>query len=402
MKKSIYLFIGFCLSVFASTAQLNYTIIAVDQGGSSIPNQMIFEFIPGTSSTAILGYTDINGELNFTDSNQVVKHILTYDCNGMAYLDSIFATPFFPHDTAQFYLACGSDLGCSMDLYSSQSVSGSVFLIDSGLVPNSLLDFSYTWDMGDGTTLFNTTGYVQHTYNSFGTYSWSVTRSLYDSINNFILCSDVKFGNFVIGSNPSICNAEYLVDTNNSVLATAILWNTSTPAANDPNYTTTYYWDFGDGNSSTQPFPIHTYTNIGMYGVCLTIYTTNGVDSCTSTYCDSLGMDSNGNLIYKGATGFTLKVLDPNSISLDENELRNVVLMPNPANDWITLSSLTVEGFGTINYTLMDLSGRILERGEMQRQAETRLNVSELPNGMYLLSVEDSKQSKTMKLQIAH
>lgn len=41
----------------------------------------------------------------------------------------------------------------------------------------------------------------------------------------------------------------------------------------------TYSWDFGDGNSGTGATPSHTYTDPGIYDVCLTV--SDGVDSVT-------------------------------------------------------------------------------------------------------------------------
>ncbi|MBK7408496.1 MAG: PKD domain-containing protein [Saprospirales bacterium] len=44
-------------------------------------------------------------------------------------------------------------------------------------------------------------------------------------------------------------------------------------------------WDFGDGNSSTEQSPVHTYGAEGSYTVCLTMTTSLG---CADTYCDTL------------------------------------------------------------------------------------------------------------------
>jgi len=44
-------------------------------------------------------------------------------------------------------------------------------------------------------------------------------------------------------------------------------------------------WDFGDGNSSYQQNPEHTYTDTGTYIVCITIYT---FDDCEDTFCDTI------------------------------------------------------------------------------------------------------------------
>ena len=56
------------------------------------------------------------------------------------------------------------------------------------------------------------------------------------------------------------------------------------------NYSVTWDWDFGDGNSSTQQNPTHSYTNNGIYWTCLmvTYFDSTTINSCTSFYCDSV------------------------------------------------------------------------------------------------------------------
>lgn len=46
-----------------------------------------------------------------------------------------------------------------------------------------------------------------------------------------------------------------------------------------------HFWDFGDGTTSTDPFPSHTYATPGFYSVCYTVTGFNGVECCTSTQC---------------------------------------------------------------------------------------------------------------------
>ncbi|MFT5779538.1 MAG: PKD repeat protein, partial [Crocinitomicaceae bacterium] len=58
-----------------------------------------------------------------------------------------------------------------------------------------------------------------------------------------------------------------------------VFTNTSTVTS-----TPTYFWDFGDGNTSTLEDPNHTYAATGTYLVCLTI-----TEACTdSTICNSI------------------------------------------------------------------------------------------------------------------
>ncbi len=46
-----------------------------------------------------------------------------------------------------------------------------------------------------------------------------------------------------------------------------------------------WLWEFGDGESSEEQNPVHTYDNAGVYEVCLTINTSGG---CISTYCEKV------------------------------------------------------------------------------------------------------------------
>lgn len=47
---------------------------------------------------------------------------------------------------------------------------------------------------------------------------------------------------------------------------------------------TSYLWSFGDGTSSTQVSPSHTYANPGTYTVCLTV---SGANGCTDQVCNT-------------------------------------------------------------------------------------------------------------------
>ena len=46
-----------------------------------------------------------------------------------------------------------------------------------------------------------------------------------------------------------------------------------------------WFWDFGDGNASTQQNPSHTYASSGTYNVCLTVVNQY---SCAETRCETL------------------------------------------------------------------------------------------------------------------
>lgn len=94
-----------------------------------------------------------------------------------------------------------------------------------------------------------------------------------------------------------------------------------------------YYWSFGDGTTSMNQNPTHTYTYTGYYAVCLTIYALDSMTNCQDTYCDSIFVlaDSNASncnlsvnasgsqngLITGSATGassYSWSLYDPNSV----------------------------------------------------------------------------------------
>jgi len=63
----------------------------------------------------------------------------------------------------------------------------------------------------------------------------------------------------------------------------------------------TWWWDFGDGTTSTEQFPSHTYALEGSYNVCLTI--TSACSYCMDTYCETITIDV-PNLYNLGGTVF--------------------------------------------------------------------------------------------------
>ncbi len=55
-----------------------------------------------------------------------------------------------------------------------------------------------------------------------------------------------------------------------------------------------WQWDFGDGTSSGMKNPQHTYSQAGMYEVCLTVSHSDTNLGCISTLCDSVAVDLPG------------------------------------------------------------------------------------------------------------
>lgn len=127
---------------------------------------------------------------------------------------------------------------------------------------------SYLWDFGDGHT--STEANPLHVYTSAGNFNVSLiitnskgcSRTFYQT--NYIRVFAVPQSAFSI-ENPAGCTAPHTVNFQNQSTGNGPL---------------TYWWDFGDGNSSTLVNPSHTYTANGVYTVSLI---TTSADGCRDT-----------------------------------------------------------------------------------------------------------------------
>ncbi|MDX2002113.1 MAG: PKD domain-containing protein [Chitinophagales bacterium] len=128
---------------------------------------------------------------------------------------------------------------------------------------------SWTWNFGDGGS--STSRNPSHSYSTPGTYTVTLTA------RNGGSCADteVKTALITVTASPTV---NFTADTTRacSTPFTVNFTNTSTSSAGS-----TYLWTFGDGGTSTDENPTHTYTATGNYTVRLTV--TDGGCSQTRT-----------------------------------------------------------------------------------------------------------------------
>ncbi|MBP8824522.1 MAG: PKD domain-containing protein [Flavobacteriales bacterium] len=122
----------------------------------------------------------------------------------------------------------------------------------------------------------------------------------------------------------------------------------------------TYLWDFGDGNTSTEVSPTHTYAANGNYTVCLTI----SGDCGDATACQAVGI----------TVGISEAPVNTHGLSL----------APSPANDLIVVRS---EGAAIAQVQLLDAEGRLVSVTEQPRSVSLMMPVAHLPAGMYAARV---------------
>lgn len=153
-----------------------------------------------------------------------------------------------------------------------------------------------------------------------------------------------------------------------------------------------FVWDFGDGTTSTDPFPTHTYAGSGPYLLCLTLVDS---ENCTSIHCDSLYVDDNGlynGLIGEGGSRSTLTVNVVNPLSLGVSEHRTIdalSLWPNPVREQLNVAFTSSTG-GTAQIEVVDLNGRTVrtqQEAMMLGGNRIQLATEALPAGLYAVRV---------------
>jgi gliding motility-associated-like protein len=132
---------------------------------------------------------------------------------------------------------------------------------------------TYTWQYGDGATSNNFTG--SHTYTIPGVYTVMLIAS-----DPSIPCADTaRYVITVRDFNTAFTFTKSFLGASSSCLPVLVRINNLSVGFNR------VLWDFGDGTTSTQNFPSHTYYTPGLYRIILKTYGFNGI---TGTYIDSI------------------------------------------------------------------------------------------------------------------
>lgn len=145
---------------------------------------------------------------------------------------------------------------------------------------------------------------------------------------------------------------------------------------------TSWLWDFGDGNTSTEGNPSYTYNIAGVYTVKLTVSGPKGTDSETKTD-------------YITASDIT---------NIETEEMGDILrIYPNPANIScsISLSLIKSDNVKLAVYNSKGQMVRIIFEGSIPAEIYyLEEDISDLPGGIYFISVSTDSWSKTRELII--
>lgn len=271
---------------------------------------------------------------------------------------------------------------CHAQFSSATSLLTGYFIDQSVAVPLNVppmpVPVNYHWDFGDGDT--SDLRFPQHTYALPGTYMACLTVYTVGCTDTY--CDSVHVDTTAI--NPLFCTANFVFTQVTPYDVVAVNLTTGNNI--------TFMWDFGDGSPIyTQPYPTHVYAGPGSYNVCLTIADPNG---CVDTHCDSLTVDANGYIHYRGlgTTGFTLNVVPPNQIptgiqNVSDLQISNVY--PVPVKDFLHLN---INQKSSMHYIVYAADGSVADEGEFN-SVTGGIHTDHLSAGLYLLRLTDQKNN---------
>ncbi|MBP9083175.1 MAG: PKD domain-containing protein [Bacteroidia bacterium] len=274
-----------------------------NNGAGTLPNPVVS---PSVTTTYILTVTSV-GLCPLTATDTVTITVLpsalasftySFDCSGLAvtftntspmlsnsywnFGDGVLSSTMSPvhvfPDTGDYnvQLVISNSFGCidtiiqnihvgpSLDPVSSFSYSIVNCEQEVILTSTSLNDSTLIWDFGDGTT--GNSPNVLHSFALPGTYTISLI-----ALNS---CGSDTFEVEITINPNSIPIAAFSLDTT---------WCSNIVSFYDSSLNTTgWFWDFGDGSSSSSQSPFHTYADSGSYDISLIASNSCGADTLTS------------------------------------------------------------------------------------------------------------------------
>ncbi len=228
-------------------------------------------------------------------------------------------------------------------------------------IANLRPDYKYQWSNGASVASIN----VQPTTSQ--TYSVDVSNA-FDTIT-------LDFEVIVKPKTPQNSNkAEFTFEATNDLANTFIF----TPTADGDMYN--YTWHFGDGNTSLEQSPTHTFSNDSLeYTVTLNL----AKDSCETFYI---------------SRKVALSVV---SDVEDLIKSYGIAVYPNPTNGLLTIEH-AYTGPEEIQITIYNLIGDQVFNTHMHSSVKTKvIDISDLQSSIYILELSAGKQlKKTMKITV--
>lgn len=141
-----------------------------------------------------------------------------------------------------------------------------------------------------------------------------------------------------------------------------------------PVAVTEYYWVFGDGHTSTEVEPTHTYAAFGTYNVVLIVS-----NDCTA---DTVYMEIH------------VRPENTSANSIEADKFVNVY--PNPAQQYINIEMIQSGTLGSIR--IYNSLGQLMYQEDKINKINATINVNSLPTGAYHIVIESDKGERMHKM----
>ncbi len=192
---------------------------------------------------------------------------------------------------------------------------------------------AWLWDFGDGFT--STDQNPVHVYTSVDTFDVTLTASGPDGADQMVKEA------FIIVTEP-LPVAKFCADVNEGPAPLTIQFSDSSKGPIN-----TWFWDFGDGNNSTDQHPQHVYTKVDTYTVTLIVTGPGGIAKLSKTDYISVQFPTGIAGMSEQPTSFALYGSYPNPFNPTTNITFDV-----PKAQHVTLSIYNVNG--SLVETLVD------------------------------------------------
>ena len=221
-------------------------------------------------ATAITDYSgDYSVNLNLQgDSVFILVETYAYACNEY-YTESVVVTGGGEAEV-NFVLCSDINPECDLYFYYFTEPENPLLVYFNPVLEDSIQGTTFNWQFGDGTS--SVEQYPVHLYPQQGEYF--VTLSAYNDVCGDMIYEDVVYVWDTTNFEPCFADYYYMLDSA----------DTYTVHFFDASYAeygiTSWLWEFGDGITSSEQNPVHTYNEEGQYLVTLTI---ESADICSST-----------------------------------------------------------------------------------------------------------------------
>jgi PKD repeat protein len=220
---------------------------------------------------------------------------------------------------------------------------------------------TYSWNFGDSQTSSSQTP-PAHTYASDGNYT--ITLIVTSSAG----CKDTATQNVTVGC--PLPTADF----------SAVPSGLDVMTDNSSVGATSYFWDFGDGDTSSAASPSHIYDSSGTYTITLVATNSCGSDTTTEDVTVTGGVFVN-------------------SI---ENDLRFDVF-PNPSNGLVSVILPSESAGKNYELSILDLAGKKVFEAKLEKvhgSEQKRLDLSRLTEGTYIIQLKTGDRVGIKKLDL--